>query len=398
MCATIRHFRLLFLVILAVGGLTAGRLSRGDESPSRPPAGDSIQLPSGTVIKLTSLEAHPNWTGAFPLGHSFYADKYAEGKLHGMYARYKGRLDGASVILHENGNLKILAYFPGGQQQGACRVWDEDKNMLIYARFKDGKKDGVTCFFKDNVPWLIQEWSAGALQNETLVARKGSNFVAVDDAQQLAQAQAKLSAIEKERSDAETELKSTVRSWYVDEKQRIDAEKEKDVRPGAFARLKVAEQRERQEKDARVAAAHTHLWGQDRVGRVASADERFASGDLKAEKKNANAMAKDATKNLRAMDAALSGESREMYAFALRSLAAVTIEKAPVETKAAAETKAPVETKAADRQRTFIVTYKAGKKKGQIHTEEIRAASAEEAKEKVREQHPHAAFKTIEEK
>ena len=48
-------------------------------------------------------------------------------------------------------------------------------------------------------------------------------------------------------------------------------------------------------------------------------------------------------------------------------------------------------------QKTFIVTYKAGKKK-QIHTDEIRAASAEEAKEKVREQHPHAAFKTIEEK
>ncbi len=51
-----------------------------------------------------------------------------------------------------------------------------------------------------------------------------------------------------------------------------------------------------------------------------------------------------------------------------------------------------------DVQKTFVVTYRTKDGKGKLHTEEILATSAEEAKEKVREQHPHAVFKTVEEK
>jgi hypothetical protein len=108
-----RNWCFLFLVASATA-LSAWRAALGGESPSTRPDGDSIRLPWGTVIKIASFEAHPVWKQSFPPDHPFFAQKYPEGKLSGMHTRYLGRLDGPSVILHENGNLKMLMYCPGG--------------------------------------------------------------------------------------------------------------------------------------------------------------------------------------------------------------------------------------------------------------------------------------------
>ena len=90
----------------------------GEEKPVPPVAGGSIQLPSGTVVKIASFAVHPNWKQVFPPDRPFFAEKYAEENLKGMHSRYMGRLDGASVTLHENGKLKSVAFYPEGQHQG----------------------------------------------------------------------------------------------------------------------------------------------------------------------------------------------------------------------------------------------------------------------------------------
>ncbi len=131
-----------------------------------------------------------------------------------MHSRYSGRLDGASVTLHENGNLKMLEFYPEGQRQGAFRLWDEDKHLVLYSKYQDNKNDGITCLLKDGSPWLIQEWNKGNLQSETLVVRKGSDFVAVDDAQQLDEAQKRLSTVEKELTETESDLKKSLGKWF----------------------------------------------------------------------------------------------------------------------------------------------------------------------------------------
>ena len=221
-------------------------------------ADDSIQLPSGTVVTVASFAAHPKWKEWFPPDQPFFAEKYGDENLQGMHSRYSGRLDGASATLHENGKLKMLAFYPGGQRQGPCRVWDEEQHMLLYSKYKDNKKHGVTCLFKDGAPWLIQEWDKGALQNETVVVHKGSGFVAVDNAEQLAKAKARLSAVEKDLAETESDLKTSLRKWFADEGDRIKKEKEKILTPVALAKHEAARQRIRQEADGRVAAAHPY--------------------------------------------------------------------------------------------------------------------------------------------
>ena len=288
----------------------------GEEEPVPPVAGGAIRLPSGTVVKIASFTAHPKWKQSFPPDQPFFAEKYAEGNLKGMHSRYSGRLDGASAVLHENGKLKMLAFYPDGQQQGACRVWDEEKNMLLYAKYQDNKKHGITCLFKDGKPWLIQEWDKGTLQNETMLVRKGSDYVAVDNAAQLAEAQKKLSAVETEVAETETDLKTNLRKWLADETDRFNKEKEKELKKVAGALSKANQQRIRQEADARAAAAHPYR----KSGRVADADEGMATRDLKGANKNAKAVTGAAKHELTQMDKDITKHNKELYHFALAAL------------------------------------------------------------------------------
>ena len=158
--------------------------------------------------------------------------------------------------------------------------------MVLYSKYKDNEKHGITCFLKMGAPWLIQEWNHGTFDSETLLVRKGADFVAVDDAQQLLQAHTRLSAIEKDVAETETDLKKSLGKWFADEKSRITKEKEKVLTKVALAQHEARRQRITTEEDAEVAAAHTHLYGKDRVGRVAAVEEGFAAKGLKAANKS----------------------------------------------------------------------------------------------------------------
>jgi hypothetical protein len=236
------------------------------------------------------------------------------------------------------------------------------------------------------------------LQNETVVARKGSDFVAVDDAKQLAEAQEKMAAVEKEVAEARSDLKNSLRKWFADETDRVKAEKEKVLTKVAGAKSKANEQRIREEEDRRERAAHYHprRGYEDRTGRVAGADEKSAAQDRKAAGKNAQGVTREAKRELTQMDREINERNRELYGFALTALENSLPDDAVLSTKTPAAGKVPPPPKAepSDGQKTFVVTYQT--KNGKMHTEEIIAATAKEAKKKVREHHPHAVFKSIE--
>lgn len=285
-------------------------------------ADDSIKLPSGNVVKISTFEVHPKWKECFPADQTFYAEKYPSGNLQGMHSRYLGMLDGSSATLYENGNLKILADYSKALLQGPLRVWDEDKHLLLYDQYKDDKRHGITCLLKDGAPWLIQEWNRGDLQSETLFIRNGSGFVAVDDVKQLAEAQKRLSSVEKELTETESDLKKSLGKWFGDEKDSIKKEKEKILTPVAQAQHKENEQAIRKEKDARQAAAHWHPLREyeDRAGRVAGADKKSAAEDQKEANKNAKAVIGDAKHELSEMDKEITEHYKQLYHFALAAL------------------------------------------------------------------------------
>ncbi|MGA2616447.1 MAG: hypothetical protein ABSF26_02485 [Thermoguttaceae bacterium] len=310
----------LSVMVIVAAVLAAGRVSRGDESPAPRLDGESIQLPSGAGFKIASFEAHPRWTQCFPPDRPFYAEQYTEGQLKGMHSRYVARLNGPSAMLYENGNVKALSYYPDGHRQGPCRVWDEEKRMLLYAQYKDDKKHGVTCLFKDGVPWLLQQWNMGILESETIVVRKGDGYVSAEGSEQLAQAQKKLSAVEEERTADEGELNSNMRRWFSESRKQAEEEKDKALYKAIHARGEAERQRIRQEADARVAAAHTHEYGRDRAGRVAATDGAFAARDLKGAKQNLSAAKNQLNEKLREMGAAAKRDSKKLYEFAMASL------------------------------------------------------------------------------
>ncbi len=376
-----RNPRLMFMVVFAIG-LTAGRVSGADESPVPRPDADSIQLPSGTVFKVASFETHPKWKEVFPPDRPFFAEQFSEGQLKGIHSRYVAMLNGASAMLYENGNVKALANYPKGQRQGPCRIWDEEKRMLLYAQYKDDKKHGVTCLFKNGIPWFVQQWNMDSLEKETIVVRKGGEYIPAEDPQELAKAQEKLSAVEKERAGDEGELKKSMRISYVEGTKKFEEEKDKSLYKAIHARNAAQAQRTRQEEDARAAAAHPY----GKSGRVAAVDEALAGQDLKGAKRNFNAAKNQLNEKLRAMGTAAEQDSKKLYQFAI-----VSLESAMPSEASELDLRSPGEV--ADREKTFIVTYRGGK--GAKFTETIRASSPAEAKENVRQRHPNAKFDTI---
>jgi hypothetical protein len=261
--------------------------------------------------------------------------------------------------------------------------------MLLFAQYKDDEKHGVTCLFNEGVPWFIQEWKKGVLENETIVARKGKDYVAVDDAGQLAKAKGMLSAVDKEVAENQSELKKTMRTWFAGASELVKKEKDKVLTRVAAAQSKERKQAIRQEADARAAAAGARRWGETTAGRVAGADEGFAAKDRKAANKNLNATTAEAKNKLHEMNSDLEQGSRELYEFAMAALETATRSEA-----SEPETSTPG--KEPDTQKTFAVTWTGSR--GKRHTDVIRASSADGAKQEVLKQHSGARINKVEEK
>ena len=232
--------------------------------------------------------------------------------LRGCTAATRASLKARPCICTKTGTSRRWRFILPACREGPTRVYDDEKRMILYARYTAGKENGVTLLFKGGVPWFVQEWNAGTLEGETLLARKGTNFSSIDHATELADAREKLAAVKKELVDDELASKIACGRGFQTRKTRY-RKKDKALRPAMMARIGVAQEKERQERDARVARAHPY----SHRGGAAAADEGMATRDLKADKGNVNALAKRAKGELHAMDAALAQGSRQLYDFAL---------------------------------------------------------------------------------
>ncbi len=195
-------------------------------------------VPAGTSVKLPEFSVHPKWEQLFPPDHPFFVENYPDGTVQGMHARYLARLNGASATFHENGKLKSLAYYPDGVRQGGGYLWNEEQELAAYFHSKGGKVDGVVCLFKGNEPYLVQKWTDGALDKETLVSRKDGALVAVDGGDQLSPAHEALAGLMKEFTDSEKELNTHLRDSARAINEKIDEAKTHAARVTSAARMK----------------------------------------------------------------------------------------------------------------------------------------------------------------
>src|SRR5262249_33186733 len=115
-------------------------------------------------------------------------------------------------------------------------------------------------------------------------------------------------------------LRGRLRDWVAKGSKALDDAKTKQLKRAGAAKMEEDNQRARQEADNRVAAAHTHPWGKDRVGRVAAADAKAAGQARKANANKQNNASKEDQRNLGNAAAESEGESDQLYAFAMKSL------------------------------------------------------------------------------
>jgi hypothetical protein len=65
--------------------------------------------------------------------------------------------------------LQALAEYRLNELSGQLRLWEEDQSHLYYGEYNRGKKHGITCFFKQGTPWLIEEYNRGTLTTQYYV-------------------------------------------------------------------------------------------------------------------------------------------------------------------------------------------------------------------------------------
>jgi hypothetical protein len=103
--------------------------------------------------------------------------------------------------------------------------------------------------------------------------------------------------------------------------KQTDEEKAKSLRRVVGSKAEVEAERERQEVDSRVAAAHTYRDDtQDRVGHSRTADARLAKQDRKKAAKQAKGIAKGEKQRLQKLNVTAQQESKGLYAAAIKAL------------------------------------------------------------------------------
>jgi S1-C subfamily serine protease len=187
-----------------------------------------ITLPSGAELSDTILRIPKNWRGTyFPGANSVYEDKYPDGSLLGFYTYEEGKLHGPAVRLYESGRLMALAHYHMSKRDGELRSWNEQRQQLLYAKFVRGRKDGLLCLFRDDLPWLIQQWDKDQLVDSCLVKFEvgvpraiPETKLSEEETTEYLEAKKELSELAAEMEANEDKLRVALRAWYREEDQR----------------------------------------------------------------------------------------------------------------------------------------------------------------------------------
>ena len=207
----------------------------------------------------------------FPRGANVSVGKYPNDKVQSICSYYQTKLDGAAATLYENGKLCTLANYHMAARDGWIRVWNENMERLYFAEYKRGKKHGLTCLFRDDLPWYVQQYEKGDLVGAYLVTQKSNPLEAIreqdltpDGAKECALARNKSSELESQMDQGEVKLKKSVREWFLEADK--DIKQARAAAQGTQGRQAIIE-RQNARGAARGAAfrdLHRAAWGEGR--------------------------------------------------------------------------------------------------------------------------------------
>jgi hypothetical protein len=182
----------------------------------------SIRLASGAALTESMLSIPTGWQQSlFPQGIAPFVDTYPNDAVRGVFTLKKGLLHGWAATLYDNGRLQTLALYKDARLHGPLRQWSKNGERILYADYKCGRKDGLLCFFQKGKPRLIQEWTTGRVQSESLVKWKQGSPYALPKAQftendiaESSRASEELDELEEMLRQDETQLKQKLVKLY----------------------------------------------------------------------------------------------------------------------------------------------------------------------------------------
>jgi len=158
-------------LLAAICVLCAARKASGAEN--------TIELPSGSVLRSRVLVVPRDWQRLFPDWSQTYIAYYPNGGIQGVFSYSRGKLNGTLVLLRLDGDLCLWAHYRRGQRDGAMHMWGANGQRLLYAEYRRGRKHGFTCFFRERRVCLVQEWVGDQLDGEYPAVRIGNVRVAL---------------------------------------------------------------------------------------------------------------------------------------------------------------------------------------------------------------------------
>lgn len=194
-----------------------------------PPLRIDLTLPSGAVLCESMLEVPDRWQRKlFPEKTIIYVATWPNGDVRGIFSLDHAKLDGYAIALHETGHLQTLAFYKRANLDGRMIQWKETGERLFYAEHKCGNKHGLFCLFRDDLPWLIQEWEKKTIQNEYIVEylAEGPRLTPVDQMndrqrEEYGRAVSELAVLESTLKKNEAQLKQDLAKWYRQEDKKL---------------------------------------------------------------------------------------------------------------------------------------------------------------------------------
>ncbi len=188
-----------------------------------------ITLPSGAILNEPMLDMPDDWAEKyFPENVVAYLSKWPNGDVRGVYSLDNAKLDGYAIELYESGYFHTFARYKSARLDGRMMQWKEDGRRLLFAQHKRGNKHGLICLFRNNLPWLLQEWDKGSLQSGYLVSYSENRYNLIPKTQfsdrqteEYGTAQSELALLESSFEDDGNQLKRELAQWYREESHKI---------------------------------------------------------------------------------------------------------------------------------------------------------------------------------
>ncbi len=120
----------------------------------------TITLPGEKSIlsSMFKLDVKETWSPVFKKGSAVALVKDDRYELAAECDPTSKKLDGLLTAVFLSGHPKMHASYMDNKRDGTLTMWNEQGQLIYFEKSRNDKVYDVCCLFKDNLPWLIEDY------------------------------------------------------------------------------------------------------------------------------------------------------------------------------------------------------------------------------------------------